>query len=81
MIARSVTVRASGPAMSCVDDSGITPVRLDNPRVPRRPTRFWFAAGMRIDPQVSLPIPAAAKLAPTAAPVPPLDPPGTRCRS
>jgi hypothetical protein len=36
---------------------------------------------MRIDPQVSLPMPAAAKLAPTAAPVPPLDPPGTRYRS
>ena len=81
MIARSVTVRASGPAMSCVDDSGITPLRLDRPCVPRRPTRFWFAAGMRIDPQVSLPMPAAAKLAPIAAPVPPLDPPGTRYRS
>ena len=81
MIARSVTVRASGPAMSWVDDSGITPVRLDRPWVPRSPTRFWLAAGMRIDPQVSLPMPAAAKLAPTAAPVPPLDPPGTRCRS
>ena len=62
--------------MSCVDDSGITPLRLDRPCVPRRPTRFWFAAGMRIDPQVSLPMPAAAKLAPIAAPVPPLDPPG-----
>ena len=36
---------------------------------------------MRIDPQVSLPMPAAAKLAPIAAPVPPLDPPGTRYRS
>ena len=45
MIARSVTLRASGPAMSCVDDSGITPLRLDSPCVPRRPTRFWFAAG------------------------------------
>ena len=81
MIARSVTDRASGPAMSCVDDSGITPVRLDSPCVPRRPTRFWFAAGIRIDPHVSLPMPAAAKLAPIAAPVPPLDPPGTRIRS
>src|SRR5688572_31775984 len=70
MIARSVTVRASGPAMSCVDDSGITPPRLDKPCVPRRPTRFWFAAGIRIDPHVSLPMPAAAKLAPIAAPVP-----------
>src|SRR5687767_15743168 len=81
MIARSVTVRASGPAMSCVDDSGITPLRLDKPWVPRRPTRFWFAAGVRIDPHVSLPMPAAAKLAPIAAPVPPLDPPGLRYKS
>ena len=36
---------------------------------------------MRIDPQVSLPMPAVAKLAPMAAPVPPLDPPGTRIKS
>ena len=67
--------------MSCVDDSGITPVRLDRPCVPRRPTRFWLAAGILIDPHVSLPMPAAAKLAPIAAPVPPLEPPGTRSRS
>ena len=80
MIARSVTVRASGPATSCVSESGITPVRLDRPRVARRPTRFWLAAGMRIDPHVSLPMPAAAKLAATAAPVPPLEPPGTRAQ-
>jgi hypothetical protein len=36
---------------------------------------------MRIDPHVSLPMPAAAKLAAMAAPVPPLDPPGFRDRS
>ncbi len=36
---------------------------------------------MRIDPQVSLPMPAVAKLAPMAAPVPPLEPPGTRIKS
>src|SRR5882757_11240769 len=33
---------------------------------------------MRIDPQVSLPIPTAAKLAAIAAAVPPLEPPGLR---
>ena len=54
------------------------PSRLDSPRVPRRPNRLLCADGMRIDPQVSLPMPAAAKLAATAAPVPPLDPPGLR---
>ena len=34
-----------------------------------------------MEPQVSLPIPKAPKLAPTAAPVPPLDPPGLRVGS
>ena len=33
---------------------------------------------MRIDPQVSDPMPKAAKPAATAAPVPPLEPPGLR---
>ncbi len=37
--------------------------------------------GMRIEPQVSLPHPTAAKLAAMAAPVPPLEPPGFRTRS
>ncbi len=54
------------------------PVRLSSPWVARNPTRLFSAAGIRIEPQVSLPIPAAAKLAATAAPVPPLEPPGTR---
>ncbi len=79
--ARSVTVRASGPPMSCVCDNGMMPVRLDSPRVPRRPNRLLLAAGMRIDPHVSLAIPPIAKLAATAAAVPPLDPPGVRARS
>ena len=46
--------------------------------VPRIPTKLLCEAGMRIDPQVSLPMPAAAKLAAIAAPVPPLEPPGLR---
>ena len=36
---------------------------------------------MRIDPQLSLPVPAAAKPALIAAPVPPLEPPATRLGS
>ena len=68
-------LRAIGPPMSCVLDSGTMPVRLDSPCVPRKPTRLLCDAGMRIDPQVSLPMPAAAKFAATAAPVPPLEPP------
>ena len=35
--------------------------------MPRRPNRLLFAAGIRIDPHVSVPSPAAAKLAATAA--------------
>ncbi len=81
MIARSVTVRASGPATSCVCESGMMPSRLESPIVGRNPNRSSLAAGLRMDPQVSVPIPAAAKLAATAAPVPPLDPPGLRRRS
>ena len=43
--ARSVTVRASGPPMSCVCDSGMMPSRLDSPIVPRRPNRLLLADG------------------------------------
>ena len=57
------------------------PVRLESPCVPRRPTRLLCEAGLRIEPHVSLPMPAAAKFAAIAAPVPPLDPPGLRSRS
>ena len=64
--------------MSCVCESGTTPSRLDKPSVPRRPTKLLCIDGIRMDPQVSLPIPAAAKLAAMAAPVPPLEPPGLR---
>src|SRR2546422_1060963 len=56
------------------------PVRLASPCVPRMPARLLWDAGMRIDPQVSLPMPTAAKLAAMAAPVPPLEPPGLRTR-
>src|SRR5438094_9096573 len=70
----SVTVRPIGPPMSWVLESGMIPLRLANPCVPRIPTRLLWDAGMRIEPQVSLPIPTAAKLAAIAAPVPPLEP-------
>ena len=79
--ARSSTDRASGPPMSCVRESGTMPSPLASPRVPRSPASAWCAEGMRIDPQVSLPMPKAPKLAATAAPVPPLDPPGLRSGS
>ncbi len=77
-IARSVTVRASGPPTSCDSASGMMPLRLDSPIVGRSPTRLLWAEGYRIDPHVSVPIPNDAKLAAIAAPVPPLEPPGFR---
>jgi hypothetical protein len=77
-MATSVTLRPIGPPMSCVVESGMMPVRLASPCVPRMPARLLWDAGMRIEPQVSLPMPTAAKLAAMAAPVPPLEPPGLR---
>ena len=70
-----------GPPISCVEDSGTIPVRLESPCVPRRPTRLLKDAGTRIEPQVSLPMPTAAKLAAMAAPVPLLEPPALRVRT
>lgn len=64
--------------MSCVLESGMIPVRLSNPCVLRSPTRLFSADGTRVDPLVSVPMPTAAKFAVIAAPVPPLEPPGTR---
>src|SRR5438876_219740 len=57
------------------------PLRLRRPRVGRNPTRLCAEAGDRTDCPVSLPVPAMAKLAAIAAPVPPLEPPGVRLRS
>ena len=59
-------------------DSGTIPVMLESPFVGRRPNRLCTADGMRIDPQVSDPHAIAEKLAATAAPLPPLEPPGDR---
>ena len=57
------------------------PSTLESPFVGRSPKRLLCADGMRIEPQVSLPHPIAAKLAAMAAPVPPLEPPGFRVGS
>lgn len=40
------------------------------------PTRLLYVEGSRIEPVVSVPSPTTPKLAATAAPVPPLEPPG-----
>src|ERR1700733_1715728 len=57
------------------------PARLTRPKVGFSPTVPHKAAGIRIDPPVSEPIATGTIRAATAAPDPPLDPPGTRVRS
>src|SRR4051794_16678193 len=54
------------------------PVRLIRPSVGLMPTRPLTLAGDTIDPSVSVPTPAAARLAATATAVPELDPDGLR---
>ena len=57
------------------------PERLTSPFVGRIPTRLLAEDGERIEFTVSVPIPTTAKFAATAAPVPPLEPPGVLVRS
>ena len=72
---------ASGPTWSSVRDSGTTPSVDTSPNDGFRPTMPQAAAGMRIEPPVSVPIVASAMPAATLAADPPLDPPGDRVGS
>src|SRR2546428_2813601 len=56
-IAQSSAYRQIGPRRSCVHESAITPYRLMRPNVGRSPARPHRAAGLRIDPLVSVPMP------------------------
>src|ERR1700693_4558306 len=80
-VAVSETFLVIGPMVSWVKDTGTIPSRLIKPRVGRSPTKLVADAGERIQPPASAPGPATAKLAATAAPVPPEDPPGVLVRS
>ena len=80
-LAVSDTFLVIGPIVSWVKDTGTIPSRLIKPRVGRSPTKLFADAGERMEPPVSDPVPAAAKLAATAAPVPPEEPPGVLVRS
>jgi hypothetical protein len=51
------------------------PLRETRPTVGRRPASAWCAEGARTEPPVSVPIPTTAKLAASAAAVPPEEPP------
>ena len=79
--AASRTVRVIGPSVSLDGLAGIMPKRLTSGRVGRRPTSAWTAAGPRIDPPVSSPMPTIPKLAAMPAPVPPDEPLGLRAGS
>ena len=74
-------MRVIGPIVSCVGFAGSMPKRLTSGTVGRSPTRLLTAAGPRIDPLVSSPIPTSPKLAATPDPVPPEDPLGLRVGS
>ena len=73
-----MTVRVMGPMVSWVGWEGIMPWTLTSPSVGRSPTRLATAAGPRMEPAVSSPIPTSPKLAATPAEVPPEEPLGFR---
>ncbi len=72
------TSAAMGPMVSSVGASGKTPSSGTRPRVVFRPTTPQQAAGMRMDPPVSLPKATSDSPVPTATAEPLEDPPGTQ---
>ena len=79
--AASRTDRAIGPQWSSDGQSGLIPARLTRPKVGFSPTIPHTDDGQRIEPPVSVPGASATMPAATAAPEPPLDPPGMRVGS
>ncbi len=59
----------------------MTPVRLIRPTVGLTAAREFACAGLRIEPDVSLPTPSGAMPTATPAPVPELDPLGVTLAS
>src|SRR5664279_61505 len=76
--AASATVRVIGPAVSCVCEMGIMPVREISPTVGLMPTIPQLLDGETMEPSVSLPTATAQRLDATAVPEPELDPDGLR---
>ena len=72
--AASATVLVIGPAVSCEAEIGRMPVRDTRPTVGRRPTRPCCAAGLTIEPEVSVPIVIGARPAAAAEPEPDEEP-------
>src|SRR6266568_5230229 len=78
---RSSTVRAIGPTWSREGASGNTPVRGTALADGLSPATPHSAAGIRIEPAVSVPSASGARPRASATAEPPLDPPGTRLGS
>src|SRR3954469_20741148 len=76
--AASATVRPCGPTVSWLWEIGTTPARLVSPTVGLMPTTSLWLAGHTIEPSVSVPSPAAHRLAAAATAEPELDPHGLR---
>src|SRR5215467_14455875 len=74
-IARSAAVRAMKPGVSSDGASGTLPPRGTRPNVGLMPATPQSAAGIRMEPPVSLATAAGTRLAATAAADPPLEPP------
>src|SRR5690348_5663597 len=80
-VAASATVRQIGPIVSWVWEMGTTPARLVRPTVGLIPTTPLTDDGHTIDPLVSVPRVAVARLAAAAAAEPELEPHGERSRT
>src|SRR6476660_7582764 len=65
-----------GPAVSCVADMGMMPLRLHKPTVGLIPTSALTEAGETMDPSVSVPTHIVLRLAAAAEPDPALEPEG-----
>ena len=79
--AQAATVTAMGPTVSKLGASGKTPSAGTSPHVGLKPTTPQQAAGSRIEPALSVPRATSQRPAASAAPLPPLEPPGIRLAS
>ena len=80
-MAVSNALRAIAPTVSSDGVIGSTPRLLTEPYVGRSAVTPLSAAGIRTEPPVSVPSAARHRSAPSAAPEPPLEPPGMRAAS
>ena len=79
--AQSATLFAIGPIESSVNDSGNAPSVGTRCLLGFQPTRPHSAAGMRVEPPVSVPMAISHMPSATATAPPEVEPPGTRVRS